>query len=276
MPSAQANGTQLYYELHGTSGDPVVLVHGSWVDHSSWSEVVPGFEQSMQVVAYDRRGHGASPAVPRTRPVHDDAADLAGLLEALDLYPAHVVAHSYGAAVALRLAVDRPEMVRSVVAHEPTYVGLLAGDAATAPEAERLLDGIRALQRLVRAGDVETAAAQFVDQFSSEPGAWDRLPELVRARFRANAPRWVEEFDDPETLSPAPAPLAELLIPVLLTEGSQSPPFLHRITAALARLLRNGQVRELPDVGHVPHLTRPQQFVGVVLTYLLERNVPVT
>lgn len=276
MPSARANGTELYYECHGSSGDPVVLVHGSWVDHHSWDLVVPGLAQSTQVVTYDRRGHGRSPLAPRPHPVRDDAADLAGLLESIDQYPAHVLAHSYGVAVALRLAVDRPEMVRSIVAHEPTFVGLLAAEASTAPEADRLLEGVRRLQAWVRSGRVEEAAAAFVDQFSSEPGAWARLPEPVRATFRANAPRWAEEFDDPETLTPAPAPLADLLIPVLLTVGSQSPPFLHRITTALAGLLRNVQQRELPEAGHIPHLTRPQQYVGLVLTYLLERNVPVT
>ena len=77
----------------------------------------------------------------RTHPARDDAGDLAQLLESLDLYPVHVVAHSYGGAVALRLALDRSEMVRSLALHEPPFVGLLEEDPATAPEAERLWAG---------------------------------------------------------------------------------------------------------------------------------------
>ncbi len=276
MPIVRANGAEIYYEQNGTSGDPVVLIHGSWVDHHSWDLVVPGFARATQTVAYDRRGHGESSGPPRTRPVRDDASDLAALLEVIDLYPAHLVAHSYGGAVALRLAIDRPEMVRSVSIHESTFVGLLADDPASAPEAERLLAGVRALQALIRSGEVDLAASQFVDVFSSEPGAWQRLPADVRATFLRNAPRWAEEFDDPDAFAPDRAACRDLLIPALLTDGSQSPRFLHRIMRALGVLLRNSRVQEIPDVGHVPHLVRPDQYVGLVGSFLLERNVPST
>jgi pimeloyl-ACP methyl ester carboxylesterase len=262
--------------VHGATGDPAVLVHGSWVDHHSWDLVVPGFARALTTVTYDRRGHGQSRGPVRAHPVGDDAADLAGLLEAIDHYPAHLVAHSYGAAVALRLAIDRPEMVRSLSIHEPTFVGLLTDDPASAPEAERLIEGVRALQTLVRGGRAEAAASEFVDRFSSEPGAWQRLPAGIRATFLANAPRWVEEFDDPDALAPDRTACRELLIPALLTTGGLSPPFLHRITGALASLLRNHRFLSIPDAGHAPHLVRPDQYVGLVGTFLLERNVPTT
>jgi pimeloyl-ACP methyl ester carboxylesterase len=273
---ATVHGSDLYYEVHGDAGDPVALLHGSWVDHHSWDLVVPGFSRALVTLTYDRRGHGESRGPSRAHPVRDDAEDLAGLLEAADLYPAHLVAHSYGGAVALRLAADRPEMVRSVTIHEPTFVGLLADDPAGAAEAERLVEGVRGLQSLVRAGARERAASTFVDQFSSEPGAWQRLPSGVRATFLANADRWVEEFDDPDAFAPDRAACRELLIPALLTVGGQSPRFLYRITDALAGLLRNHRFLSIPDVGHAPHLVQPDQYVGIVGSFLLERNVPST
>ncbi len=276
MPTVRANDVELYYELHGGSGDPVVLVHGSWVDHRSWDLVVPGLSQAMQVVTYDRRGHGQSSLGDRRNPVRDDAADLAALLTEIDHYPAHVIAHSYAGAVALRLAIDRPEMVRSLAIHETPFVALLADDPSSAPEAERMMAGVREMQGLIRAGHAADAARELADVFSGEPGAWARMPAELRTTWERNAERWAEEYGDPDALQPDAAGLREVLIPVLLTEGALSPRFLHRITHALASLLRNVQEHELPDVGHAPQLTRPHQYVGLLVNFLLERNVPVT
>ena len=253
-----------------------MLIHGSLVDRHSWDLIVPGLAHSMEVVSYDRRGHGESALAPRPHPVRDDAADLAGLLEALNLYPAHVIAHSYGGAVALRLATDRPEMVRSLAIHEPPFVGLLTADPATAYEGEQLLAGARALQEMIRSGQRLLAAEQLVGVFSTEPGAWNRLPPEVQLTFVRTVDRWSEEFNDPEAFAPDREACRELMVPALLTKGGQSPRFLHRITAALGALLHNSRIVEIPDVGHVPHLVQPHQYVGLLLTFLLERNVPVS
>jgi pimeloyl-ACP methyl ester carboxylesterase len=274
MPMRTSNGADLYYEVHGTTGDPTVLIHGSWADHHTWDRVVPGLAQALQVVVYDRRGYGQSAPGPRPHPVRDDAADVAALLESLDLYPAHIIAHSYAGAVALRLATERPEMVRSLAIHEPPFVGLLSADPSTASEGEALVAQVRELQRLVRSGQRERAAQQFVDVFSSEPGAWQRLTPPVQQAFVRRADLWAEEIDDPEAFLPDGVLVRELMVPVLLTEGSQSPRYMHRITQDLGQMLRNRQILEIPDAGHIPHLVRPDQFVGLLVTFLLERNVP--
>lgn len=276
MPIQELGEARLYYEKLGAHGEPAVLIHGSLVDHHTWDSVAGLFGQSLEVLVYDRRGHGESVGPPRSRPVRDDAADLAALLESLDLFPVHVVAHSYAGAVALRFAIDRPEMVRSLSLHEPPFVGLLALDPATAPEAERLLAEVRSIQARVRSGDTEGAVRAIVDSFSGHEGAWDRLSPRTRAIFRSLAGRWSEELDDPESIRPDLDGLQELLPPVLLTSGELSPPPVRRINSVLAGRLRNVLVRDLAGSGHVPQITDPAQYAGVVLAFLLERNVPVS
>jgi pimeloyl-ACP methyl ester carboxylesterase len=276
MAIAKVGSSSLYYEVHGTSGDPVVFIHGSWVDHHTFDALVGPLAQNLEVMVYDRRGHGESLGPVREHPVRDDARDLGDLLASIDLYPVHLVAHSYGGAVAFRLAHDRPEMVRSIAVHESLYAGLLLADPVGAAEAERLSALVRGFAARVRAGDREAAARGVTDLFSTQAGAWDRLPENVRATFLRNAERWREEFEDPEAVRPDEGELAELLIPVLLTEGERSPPFLHRITAALARSLRNVSVQTLRDSGHAPQATHPAQYAGLLVNFLLERNVPTT
>ena len=275
MPTASLSEVRLRYDVSG-QGDPTVLIHGSLVDRRTWDGVRPGLAQSMTVLAYDRRGHGESTGPLRSHPVRDDAGDLARLLDAIDLFPVHLIAHSYAGAVALRLAADRPEMVRSLALHEPMLFGVLEDDPATAPEADRLWEGMREMQGLARGGHPDLAVRGIMDSLSTEEGGWSRLSPGVQQALLRHVDRWVEELDDPDATRPDPTVFADLLIPVLLTTGERSPPFLNRITAGVAARLRNATLRTLPGVGHVPHLTDPNQFIATIHGFLIERNVPFT
>ncbi len=81
MPEQRINGANLFYELTG-SGDPLVLVHGSWVDHSSWQLVVPDLTRSFRVMTYDRRGHSLSERPLGQGSRREDEEDLVALMEA--------------------------------------------------------------------------------------------------------------------------------------------------------------------------------------------------
>lgn len=95
---------------------PVVLLHRGAGSTRVWDEWVPAIGSGRRLIAYDRRGFGASPrdAVFDRRLFHRDADDLAALLHRLDAAPAHLVGHSDGATVALLTAALHPELVRSV------------------------------------------------------------------------------------------------------------------------------------------------------------------
>lgn len=90
MAVARVNDVDLYYEVHG-AGQPLALVHGSWVDASTWGRVVPGLAESFRLLVYDRRGHSRSERTETQGSMEEDGDDLAALLENLDLAPAHVV-----------------------------------------------------------------------------------------------------------------------------------------------------------------------------------------
>src|SRR5687767_9121117 len=134
MPYVNVNDVRLFYEETG-AGEPLVLVHGSWSDHHNFDAVVVGLARSFRVVTYDRRGHSLSERPPRPATRREQEDELALLIEALDLAPAHVVGTSFGAAIALGLATRRPELVRTLTAHEPALPAL---DPATAPVQERI------------------------------------------------------------------------------------------------------------------------------------------
>ena len=266
----------LAFERSGGSGDPVVLVHGGWDDHRIWDRVARGLAGALQVLAYDRRGHGESSGAPRARPVRDDAGDLAGLLEATGHYPAHVVGHGYGGVVALRLAVDRPELVRSVAVHEVPFLALLTPGAGGPTGAPTLAERLVLLRALAVGPSAPSAVQEFLGLFASPEEQWSALSEGRRTELVSAAPTWAQEMGDPEAQRPSAGELGGVAVPVLVTSGGRSPAFASQIGDALASALPNATALRLGEGGHFVPWTDPDLLVGVLGSFLLERNVPST
>jgi pimeloyl-ACP methyl ester carboxylesterase len=275
MPETEANGVRLHYEIHG-GGEPLVLVHGSWVDATRWRFVVPGLAESFRVLAYDRRGHSRSERGDAPGSVDEDGDDLAALLEALDLAPAHVITNSYGGNIALRLATRRPEIFRSLSCHEPPLWSLLEGD----PESqENLQQGTRSLDavgRRIADGDHEGAARQFVDEVAFGPGAWENvLPPESRAIFIRNAPTFLDELQDAKQLRIDEYALSQLELPVGLTQGSETPATFAAVIDRLVELIPHASRETIDGAGHAPQLTHPERYVEVA-TRAARENAPAT
>lgn len=267
MAHQSVNGVKLFYEVAGR-GEPLVLVHGSWGDHHVWDELAALLLEHHTVVTYDRRGHSQSEAGPGQGSFAEDAEDLAGLIEALGLGPAFVVGNSGGAAISLRLAATRPELIRKLAVHEPPLLRLLEGRPEHAP----LLDGfgrrVAPVVELLRAGQMEAAARQFVETVAFGPGAWATLPEPVRQTFIHNAPTFLDESNDPEGLNLDLVALRGFDKPALMTRGTASPPFFEPIAERVAASLPHGRLQVLDGVGHVPHLSHPRQYLAVLRGFI--------
>jgi pimeloyl-ACP methyl ester carboxylesterase len=276
MPFVDVSGARLYYEVRGNVGDPLVLIHGSWVDHSTWSGVAPRLAESFQLLVYDRRGHGQSGPATVRGSIIDDALDLATLLESTGLYPAHVLGSSMGGSVALRLAERRPELFRSLLVHEPPVYELIRDDPAWGPQLAPVRKAFQGIADLIRQGEFEEGARTFWETFGGPKARWDRLRPELRSTFITNALTWLEEFDDPGATSADPVALGEFLLPALLTSGANSEPWQQEITNRLAALFPNVTRQTLPNTGHLPHLTNPDLFLGVVQAFCLERTVPIS
>jgi pimeloyl-ACP methyl ester carboxylesterase len=263
VSQVEVNGVRLYYELHGR-GEPLALVHGSWGDATGWTFVLPSLSESFQVLTYDRRGHSRSERPEKQGSVDEDGDDLAALLEMLDLAPAHVVTNSYGGNIALRLALRRPELFRSLSCHEPPLWGLLEGDAESR---EMLQQGAKSLESVagrISEGDHEGAARQFVEEVAFGPGAWENeLPPEARAIFIQNAPTFLDELQDPAQLRIDEESLARSELPVRLTDGSGSPPTFHRVIDRLMQLIPGATRETIDGAAHVPHLTSPETYAEV-------------
>ncbi len=264
----------LAFDFVGEGTEPIVLVHGSWSDRSSWDRLVPVLSSGFKILRYDRRGHGESPPVPGLRSVTWEADELADLLIETDHFPAHILGVSYGAAVALALTVRRPELVRSVIVHEPALVAWPPVEER--PEVRSARVELDAYAKRFRSEVPEDAAREFAERFVTGPGGFDRLPPETRQAFHDGALEWPDELAALERVDLDPSLVGGVDLPALVTHGELSPPYLVRIAASVADSLPNVTRQTLAGAAHFPHVSHPALFGGVVLTYALERNVPST
>jgi len=252
-------GVDLYVPPAAGDGELVVLVHGGWTDHATWAALVPPLARSLRVVSYDRRGHSRSGRGPGSAPrrLHED--DLGALIEALGSGPAHVVGSSYGAAIALSLAGRRPDLVRSVVAHEPVLIGLVPMPEVAA--------GIRSVQDQLAAGDVEAGTRRFFEEVILGPGGWELVPEPIQRAAIANAQTFVDMAEDPHWASLDVRAVRRFPGPILVTHGDAGPAWLPHVALEVASWLGR-ESKVIAGAGHSPHLTHPHAFAAVIADFI--------
>lgn len=116
MPTVKVNDITMYYEIHGT-GEPIVLISGLASDHSLYQRMglIPWLAEKYQVIAFDNRGvgHTDKPNIPYS--IEMMADDTAALLHELGITRAHVLGTSMGGRVAVALALQHPQLVKSLV-----------------------------------------------------------------------------------------------------------------------------------------------------------------
>jgi pimeloyl-ACP methyl ester carboxylesterase len=119
---APVNDLQVYYEVHGSGGTPLLLLHGGLFNIDlQFGEVLPGLAQQRQVIAADFQAHGRTGDLDRPLTSAHLASDVVGLLKHLGVSQADVFGFSVGGAVALYLAIRHPELVRRLIVSSVSF-----------------------------------------------------------------------------------------------------------------------------------------------------------
>jgi pimeloyl-ACP methyl ester carboxylesterase len=135
-------------------GEPVVLVHGSIIaDAFAPLLLEPALTERYRLVSYHRRGFAGSTHPDRPLSIAEQAADCRALLGTLGIDRAHIVGHSYGGVIALQVAMDAPELVRSLALLEPALLAV--------PSGPLLMEAMGPLAGLYQAGDKAGAIDAF-------------------------------------------------------------------------------------------------------------------
>jgi pimeloyl-ACP methyl ester carboxylesterase len=182
---AEVRGTRLRYYVGG-EGEPLVLVHGLGGSAANWIALVPLLLPGRRLLVPELPGHGGSEPLPAASSLNAYADRIALLLEREGLGPAAVVGHSLGGAIALRLAIRRPELVDALVLagaagissghrrarYALTVTGILKPGRKIAPHRARVARS-PLLRHLVfgrwGAADPPALSPELVDAFLSGP-----------------------------------------------------------------------------------------------------------
>jgi pimeloyl-ACP methyl ester carboxylesterase len=138
---AAVNGLEMYYEIHGAGGTPLVLLHGAFsAIGTSFGALLPGLAQGRQVIGFELQAHGRTADIDRPLSPETMADDVAAALEQLGVAQADIFGYSMGAGVALQVAIRHSELVRKLVFMSATYTmsgvhpGLMDGFGEMRPE----------------------------------------------------------------------------------------------------------------------------------------------
>ena len=270
MPVVAVNGTRLEYAEQGR-GQPLVFVHGSLEDLRSWRQQVDPFSRCYRTVTYSRRYHYPNPWTGGGRDYSAalHAQDLAGLMDSLGLAPAHVVASSYGGYVALCLAAQRPELIRTLVLGEPPLMPWLQDAPGGASVAAAFEHYAWEPARLAFArGDLDQGVRMFLSGVLGKAVSGGPRPN-GRSMLADNAPEMQAETLSADYFSPFTRQEAQRIQhPVLLIQGDDSPQLFRIIVDELARALPNVVRAVIPGTSHVMHLGNAEAYNETVLAFL--------
>jgi pimeloyl-ACP methyl ester carboxylesterase len=248
-------------------GPPLILVHGTTADHTTWRATGPELARDHRVHAIDRRGRGASGdgADDTGYSIELEYDDLAAVAEALAgeaEMPVDVVGHSYGGRIGLGASLRTAAIARLVV-----YEGAPSPASGEGYRPAGVEDRIAAL---IEAGDRDGALQAFFREIV-------RMPEAELDAYRAN-PVWPVRVAAVHTSlreiraegSPAASleALGGVAIPVFQLLGGDSAPPFGEATAALDDRLPDGRVVVIPGARHAAHHTHVAELVAAVRAFL--------
>lgn len=242
----------------GTDGPPLVLVHGSATDASTWTIQLAGaLPARYRVLAYDRRGAGRSPRRDGVawHSIEEHAADLDLVLAGLD-QPALVAGSSCGAVVVLEACRRYPTRVRGAVLIEPPLAPV--DDRSLAP-----LGFVAELDRLAAVDGPGAAAERFLITVLGE-AAWRRLPRMYQERASREWPQIRADCYALDAYQVRYRELGAIATPIRLLGGDRSAPYFRPTLEALAAALGAATLTVVPGAGHMLHADAPRAFAEAI------------
>lgn len=273
--TVRVRGVDLSYVERG-KGEPVLLLHGFLHDYRVWLENLATLSKEHRVIALSRRYRWPNqpPKEGFEFSAAHDLADVAAFIEQLKLGPAHLVGHSGGANLALRLAIERPDLVRSLVIGEAGAPGL-SGRTDIAPP---FTPAMRAeVRRLYEQGNREGALDLIAEAVLGKSNVGRSLkPEAGKIALDNlwQVERWWRE---PPAGAPDREPpftcegLGRLNVPVLLVGGERSPEFNKASLDGLQKCIRGAERVTIPT-SHGLQLEDPDAFSRVVAQFLRKKQ----
>lgn len=269
MPKDLRGGHPTYWTTFGNGPRKALLIHCSLAHSGAWNGVARCLDARLQMRAFDLPGHGRSDEWSGDRDMQDMAVAMAADVIGDD-GPMDIIGHSFGATVALRLAIERPDLVRSLVLIESVFMAAALADEPDMREFHPTVMGD--YEAAVARGDREAAARAFLREWG-DGQPWDSLPAAQRAFFTQRI--HLIEANQDSILRDTPGLLEKGLIekvtaPTLLIRGGDSSAYMAPIHAAIARRMRDVRSIAIPGAGHMVPITHPKEVAEKIAAFLDE------
>lgn len=255
------------FDRAGPKGErPVVLVHAGVADRRMWDPLWPRLTAQRDAVRFDLRGFGDS--VERPRGELSPVDDLGGVLSHLDLGACHLVGASFGAGVAVELAVSDPDRVASLLLCAP-------GGSLIAGVTPDLREFIAAEDAALDRGDLDGAAEANVrwwvdgphrDDSAVDAAVRDMVRQMQRRAFELTAD-W-EDVAEAELDPPAVDRLAGIRVPTLVLTGGLDLEAIDDAARRIVDQVQNARQVVWPDVAHLPSMEGPDEFHKLLIDWL--------
>lgn len=255
MPVIQLKTISLYYESVGT-GKPLLFLHGLGSCGADWLLQIPFFSQEFQVITPDLRGHGKSEKEADSYTIADHAEDMAYLLEALGIDSCDVVGLSLGSFVAMQLALDFPQKVKSLT---------LAGSTSSIKDVGLFLLNLQ-----------KVLIDLFPMRFVAKVVAWCCFPgrqkcalrTLCQERMQSNDKKVYQKLYSALMSFDVSTRLSEISCPVLLIAGEDDLLLPQWHAKKMAQLFQQASLYTIQGAGHVMPIDSPEAFNTILRKFL--------
>jgi pimeloyl-ACP methyl ester carboxylesterase len=266
MQTLHVNGFDMAY-LEVGQGPPLVCVHGSLCDFRVWSAVLGPLSRKHRVIAVSLRHFFPEhwDGVGDSYSIAQHVADMIAFIENLGAGPVDLMGHSRGGHISFRVAQRRPDLLRRLILAEPGGELDASLDPAK-PGLSPLAARIAAAAEKIGGGDVDGGLALFFDAIEG-PGAWGRLPAMIKQELRDNAFTLLGQTRDKRPpFSKADA--ESIKTPTLFIGGANTKGALPKVLYTLAANVPGAKTAMIPNATHPMFEQAPQKFCEIVLAFL--------
>jgi lipase len=268
VPELIFHGRRVAYLDQGT-GVPLVLLHAGGSSGKQWVKTASFLSDRFRVIAPDLWGFGLTESWSgQENLTHDHQASLvARVIEEVATGPAHLIGHSYGGATALRLALHRNELVKTLILIEPILTTLLklAGEEEIFRE---YFDMAQAFLGNAATGKREDAWRGFID-YRNGLGAWAALPAAAKERFVAATDSTVAGFHSNLNNPTSLADVRRVRLPTLIMCGEKTTHPDRRVTEILREQLPKCRYLIIPGADHMSPLSHPEFIANAVREHIV-------
>ena len=253
------------------STSPVVALHSSASNGRQWKHLANDLEGRFEVIAPDLPGYRSLAACQTSKgePIDPIIAEIEELGEAV-----HLVGHSNGGAVAIKIALLRPDLIRSLTLYEPATFHFLAHGNERNRE---LFREIRQLSGLLTAsaavGCPQEAMETFID-FWNGKGFWHQLTQPSREGLAGMVNPVMRDFSEGFAQTWTLEDLNKLDFPTLVMMGLESPAVAQQAAIEVANAIPGSRIALLPELDHMAPIFQPEWVNPRILEHLSNAERP--